>query len=155
MTSLEGRLLGLPGVRSVGSAMSLPPDLLVMSNNYTVEGAARERRGPGIAEWNVVDARLHHDRDPCSSRAGLRRRDRAESPGARPVNEAFILRHFPFGDALGRRLKGGDWDPRSPWITIVGVVKDVPYENGAWGGPTPMVYRPFTKPVAAGPVHSD
>jgi predicted permease len=142
MASLEDRLRGLPRVRSVGAAMSLPPDLLVMSNNYTVEAATPNAAGPSdVAEWNVVDADYF-------TAMGIRilrgrvfdARDRAEAPGVAVVNDAFVRRHFPGGDALGRRLKGGEWDPRSPWITIVGVVKDVPYENGAWGGPNPMVY---------------
>jgi putative ABC transport system permease protein len=67
-------------------------------------------------------------------------RDRAEAPRAAVVNEAFVRRHYPDRDPLGKRLKGGDWDPRSPWITIVGVVADVPYEDGVWGGSSPMVY---------------
>jgi putative ABC transport system permease protein len=46
-------------------------------------------------------------------------------------------------DPIGRRLKGGDWDPKEPWITIVGLVADVPYEAGAWGGAHPMVYTPY------------
>ncbi len=142
MTGLEDRLRSLPRVRSVGSAMSLPPDLLVMSNNYTVEAATPNAAGPGdVAEWNVVDADYF-------TAMGIRvlrgrafdHRDRAESPRVAVVNEGFIRRHFPDGDALGRRLKAGDWDPQSPWITIVGVVKDAPYEKGAWGGPNPMVY---------------
>lgn len=142
MASLDDRLRALPGVRSLAAAMSLPPDLLVMSNNYTVEGATPNAAGPShVAEWNVVS------RDYFSA-MGIRvirgrafdARDRAEAPGVAVVNEAFIRRHFPGGDALGRRLKGGDWDPKSPWTTIVGVVADVPYENGAWGGTNPMVY---------------
>jgi putative ABC transport system permease protein len=142
MASLEDRLRGLPGVRSVGVAMSLPPDLLVMSNNYTVEAAAPNTAGPReVAEWNVVSPDYF-------TAMGIRvlrgrafdTRDRAGSSGVAVVNEAFVRRHFAGGDALGRRLKGGDWNPQSPWITIVGVVTDVPYENGAWGGPNPMVY---------------
>jgi predicted permease len=142
MASLEDKLRGLPGVRSVGAAMSLPPDLLVMSNNYTVEAATANAAGPSdVAEWNVVSSQYF-------TAMGIRvlrgrafdYRDRAESPRVAVVNEAFVRRHFLGSDALGRRLKGGDWDPQSPWITIVGVVKDVPYESGAWGGPNPMVY---------------
>ncbi len=34
-------------------------------------------------------------------------------------------------------------DPSQPWTTIVGVVRDVPYESGVWGGTQPMVYEPY------------
>ena len=40
------------------------------------------------------------------------------------MNETSVRRHFPDGHALGKRLKGGDWDPRGSWTTIVGVVGD-------------------------------
>jgi putative ABC transport system permease protein len=141
MASLEDRLRALPGVRSVAAAMSLPPDLLVMSNNYTLEGATPNAAGPSeVAEWNVVS------RDYFTA-MGIRIirgrafdvQDRADAPGVAIVNEAFVRRHFPGGDVLGRRVKGGG-DPKNPWMAIVGVVADVPYENGAWGGANPMVY---------------
>ena len=51
-------------------------------------------------------------------------------------------KHFPGGPAVGRRLKGGDWDPASPWVTIVGVAGDAPYDRGVWGGTSPTVYLP-------------
>jgi putative ABC transport system permease protein len=61
------------------------------------------------------------------------------------VNESFARQQLRGLDPIGKRLKGGDWDPKSPWTTIVGVVKDVPYENGVWGGSHPMVYQAFSQ----------
>jgi putative ABC transport system permease protein len=61
------------------------------------------------------------------------------------VNEAFVRRHFTQTDPIGARLKGGDWSPSDPWVTIVGVVADVPYENGVWGGASPMVYTAYAQ----------
>jgi ABC-type antimicrobial peptide transport system permease subunit len=46
---------------------------------------------------------------------------------------------------VGRRFKSGGADAVRPWITIVGVVRDVPYERGVWGGTQPMVYLPFSQ----------
>ena len=40
-------------------------------------------------------------------------------------------------------MKGGDLDPSQAWTTIVGVVRDVPYQSGVWGGTQPMVYEPY------------
>ncbi len=61
------------------------------------------------------------------------------------MSETFARRNFPGADPIGRRLKGGDWDPAAPWLTIVGVAADVPYESGAWGGAHPMVYTPYAQ----------
>jgi putative ABC transport system permease protein len=146
MAKLEDRLRALPGVRSVAAAMSLPPDLLVMSNDYAVEGVTPNTPGHSdVGEWNVVS------RDYFTT-MGIRvirgrafdARDRAEAPGVAVVNDAFVRRHFPGGDALGRRVKGAG-DPKNPWMAIVGVVADVPYENGVWSGPSPMVYTALSQ----------
>src|SRR5262249_8299897 len=70
-------------------------------------------------------------------------RDREDAPLVAIVSDSFARRNFPGLDPIGRRLKGGDWDPKAPWITIVGVVADVPYESGAWAGAPPVVYRAY------------
>jgi predicted lysophospholipase L1 biosynthesis ABC-type transport system permease subunit len=59
------------------------------------------------------------------------------------VNEAFARRHFADRDPLGSRLKGGNWDPDTPWKTIVGVVGDVTYAGGAAEGMNPTVYTAY------------
>ena len=157
MASLENKLRGLPRVRSVGVAMSLPPDLLVMSNNYTVEGATPNAAGPSdVAEWNVVNSDYFATMGIRVLRGrAFDSRDRANSTSVAVVNEAFVRRHFPGGDALGRRLKAGDWDPtpKSPWITVVGVVKDVPYRTALGVDPIQWCTLPIRKTWAAGPVH--
>jgi predicted permease len=143
--SFEERLRAIPGVRRVSSAMSIPPNTLQMSNNYTVEGREPNGAGAGgVAEWNVVT-------QDYFATLGIRvvrgrtfdARDREDAPLVAVVSESFARRNFPGLDPIGRRLKGGDWDPKEPWVTIVGLVADVPYEAGAWGGAHQMVYTPY------------
>jgi putative ABC transport system permease protein len=118
-----------------------------MSNNYTVEGSAHGSPGPdGVAEWNIVSPAYF-------STMGIRLRagrvfdvnDGASSPPVAIVNDAFVRRHYPDGQAVGRRLKGGDFDPAAPWTTVVGIVADVPYGKGLWGGADATVYRPYAQ----------
>jgi putative ABC transport system permease protein len=68
--------------------------------------------------------------------------DRPGAPRVAIVSETFARRHFPGGDAFGKRFKSGGWNPKQPWITIVGVAGDVPYERGVRGGKHPTVYLP-------------
>ena len=147
IAALEEQLRRDVNASSVAFAFSLPPHLLVMSNNYTVEGAAVGSAGAsGVAEWNLVSdryfstmgIRLIEGRDFGSV-------DRAESPSVAVVNESFARRHYSDGRAIGKRLKGGNWDPSDPWTTIVGVVSDVPYGKGLWGGADMTVYRPHSQ----------
>jgi predicted permease len=147
LAELEGRLRGVAGIKSVAYSISLPPDLLVVSNNYTVEGSAAGSQGAsGVAEWNVVSGAYF-------STMGVRMiagrtftaADRGTSPAVAIVNESFVRRHYPQGNAIGGRLKGGDWDPAEPWTTIVGIAGDVPYGRGLWGGADATVYRPYAQ----------
>jgi putative ABC transport system permease protein len=51
-------------------------------------------------------------------------------PGAPPVavvNERMAARYWPNEDPVGRRITLGLPRPDNPWITIVGVAKDVPH----------------------------
>jgi predicted permease len=145
LTGLDERLRADTGANAVAYAFSLPPNLLVMSNNYTVEGASVGSAGTsGVAEWNLVS-------DQYFSTMGIRlvdgrmfgSQDRPSSADVAIVNETFVRRHFPDGRGVGRRLKGGNWNPSEPWTTIVGVVADVPYGKGLWGGADLTVYRPL------------
>jgi putative ABC transport system permease protein len=147
VANLTKRLTSLPGVSSVAYAASLPPDLLNFTNNYTLEGAGRDGAGKsGVAEWNVVSQDYF---DALSIPVTRGRRfvdtDRPEDPPVALVNDSFVRQHFHGLDPIGKRVKGGEWDPRSPWTTIVGVVRDVPYAGGVWGGSQPMVYSAFSQ----------
>src|SRR5262245_55490530 len=49
---------------------------------------------------------------------------------------------FPGEDPMGRRLKLGDLQSESPWLTIVGIVGDVKY-TGLEQPPEPTMYVPY------------
>lgn len=147
LAALEERLRSIAGVSSVAFAMALPPDRLVMSNSYTLEGDLRESTGAsGVAEWTLVSP----DYFSAMGITLLRGRpftagDRAAAPRAAIVNESFVRKHFRDGQALGRRLKGGRWDPSAPWTTIVGIAADVPYGKGLGGGADATIYAPYAQ----------
>jgi putative ABC transport system permease protein len=147
LTSLEARLRALPGVSSVAASASLPPNLLAFSNNYTVEGRVADSAGRSdVADWNIVtDAYFRTLQIGVLAGREFDRRDLASAPGVAVVNQAFVRRHYPDGRAVGRRFKAGTWGPGRPWTTIVGVVRDVPYETGVWGGTQPMVYGAYAQ----------
>jgi putative ABC transport system permease protein len=134
-------------VSSVAYAASLPPNLLDFTNNYTLEGHGRDGAGKsGVAEWNIA-SEDYFDLLAIPVTRGRRfvAGDQSNTPPVAVVNESFARQHFQGLDPIGKRLKGGDWDPKSPWTTIVGVVRDVPYAQGAWGGSHPMVYQAFSQ----------
>jgi predicted permease len=56
------------------------------------------------------------------------------------VNEAFVRRHFPAGNVLGKRLSFGGTE--GPWREIVGVVRTSKYVS-LGEAPTPVAYLPL------------
>ncbi|HJT29660.1 MAG TPA: ABC transporter permease [Pyrinomonadaceae bacterium] len=63
--------------------------------------------------------------------------DSDDHPPVVIVNEAFVRRHFPNEDALGKRLSFNG--PKGPWREIVGVVHTSKYRS-LGEAPTPVAY---------------
>jgi len=51
--------------------------------------------------------------------------DTATGEAVAIVNESFVRRFYPVGDAVGRRFRRGRADVKNPWLSIVGVVPDL------------------------------
>lgn len=151
LRDLDARLRALPGVTHVALSESLPPDRLQQSNNYTLQGEepgspGRTSQGSGVAQWNVVSPEFFATLGvPLIEGRAFSDGDGASSPRVAVVSRAFAQRHFPGRTAIGGQLKTGDWDAAAPWLTIVGVVGDMPYEQGAWGGLAPTLYLPLAQ----------
>jgi len=149
LNSFYSRLLEqsavLPGVVSVGMGMSLPPNLLSITDNYLVEGKTpKAGTSEAAAPLLFVDAGyfttlgipLLHGRLFAAT-------DGPDAPLVSIVNAALVARHFPGQDPIGKRLKiGGPERPENKWIEIVGVVGDVRY-SGAEKAAAPAIYEPF------------
>jgi predicted permease len=120
---LEGAR-ALPGVTAAGYTSHLP--LTWPGDNIFIlaEGEAKPRPG----EERTTSARLVTAGYVTAMGMPVRGRDfdRRDAQGAENVaivNEALVRRHFPSGDALGRRLTMGDGSGTdAPWLTIVGIV---------------------------------
>ncbi|UCC83947.1 MAG: ABC transporter permease [Gemmatimonadota bacterium] len=70
--------------------------------------------------------------------------DHAESEPVAIINQRFARLYFPGQDPLGRRIKLGGLDSKSPWRTIVGVAPNLAMarrrERGSQG-----IYLPFSQ----------
>jgi putative ABC transport system permease protein len=128
-----GRLLerarSLPGVEDAAISMALPPNLLVMTNPYTVEGRPLPPGGnpPAVPQLLVSPEYFRVLGVPVLRGRAFTGADAAGAPPVVVINQTMAESLFPGEDPLGRRLQLGDPDPTSPWITIVGVVGDVRY----------------------------
>ena len=130
--SFYGRLLdkvrAIPGVESAALTSGVLQPLLARSATFSFEGKPIpppeqqveypfEMVSPGFFE--TIGVTLARGRF-------LNDQDHAKAPLAAVVNETLANSIWPNQDPLGRRLRGGS-NPNSPapWITVVGVVKDL------------------------------
>jgi putative ABC transport system permease protein len=150
--SLVEKIESLPGVRSAGLNVSLPPNRLSMTDNFTIEGQTLPPNtsaplGPLLFANESYFTTLGV---PLLRGRFFDTRDRQGAPGVVIINETLAKRFFAEGDPIGKRLKdGGPERPNNPWMTIVGVVGDVPY-GGLDAAPEPAFYLPFRQNRSSG-----
>ena len=143
------KVQSLPGVKAAGITMSLPPNLLEITNPFTVEGQGYERnRQLQLAEEMTVSPDYFRALEiPLIKGRFFSTSDKVEGkkdPMIVIINETMAKKYFSGKDPIGGRIQTGDPDPNSPWETVVGVVGDVKY-SGLDAGPGPTIYVPYNE----------
>jgi putative ABC transport system permease protein len=126
---LVERLEALPGVESVAAAWGLPPKRDILANDTDFEGVPGPPNGPvqNVDYWQfVTPGYLDTMKIPVVSGRGFLPSDGPGTPGVVLVNETTAKLFWPGQDPLGKRLRASaPPDQTPPWLTVVGVVKDV------------------------------
>ena len=154
----------LPGVTSVAAISHLPLSGANAGRGFTIEGRAAPSatEGPSASYrltcpgyFKTLGIPLVRGRDFTSA-------DSVTAPEAVIVNETAASRYWPNQDPLGQRIKLGPPTSENPWMTVVGVAKDVrhfgldsdvrremfrPYSQAVWPTMT-VVVRTATEPLA-------
>jgi len=125
-----GRLAALPGVKAVGAVNTLPLSTSNEGSSFVIEGRPAPAPGdvPGT-DYRVINPdyfralgiRLQSGRQFTAE-------DNRQAPPVTIVNQAFVRRHFPNEEPVGKRIRfGGPNTPLAdePWHVIVGVAGDV------------------------------
>jgi putative ABC transport system permease protein len=134
------RVAALPGVRSVSYASLIP-----LGGDSVGSGVSVKDR----ADWHSPLIQLANVGPRYFQTLGIRLlqgrefgpEDREGAPPVIVVNQAFVRRCFPEGDALGRLVKL-QMGPREPWREIVGIVADSKYAFYA-EDPQAQAFSPF------------
>jgi putative ABC transport system permease protein len=135
------RLGALPGVESAALVSNPPYGSNVTTTAYEVEGQpAANSADLGRAQLEVVSPTYMETlRLQMMEGRALRDSDRAGAPEVAIISESLARRHWPNKAAIGRHFR---IDKRGPWLTVVGVVKDVRYDP--WSTEVaPVIYRPY------------
>jgi predicted permease len=123
---LVGELRALPGVQGATAMSGLPPQRRVDANDTDIEGFTAPPEGPfeNVDYYQTVGADYFETMGiPILEGRPFTTTDDGGTPVA-IVNETFVRTFFPGRSPLGQRLRVGFSD-RNPFLTIVGVAKDV------------------------------
>jgi putative ABC transport system permease protein len=116
-----------PGVETVSATSGVP--LTQAGSSGTISGensAVGPADLPVEAEWRWVTP----DYFKAIGTTLISGRDFTEADGAGAplvavIDESFAQRYYPGEDPLGKRIKRGRLDSTRPWLTIIGVVRNV------------------------------
>ena len=139
---LDEQTRSLPGVESVGLANVLPLQGFDLGTIVQREGQPPTPPGstPSTGVGVVTPGYFSTLRIPLVEGRLLDFRDNRNSPNVLVVNQAFVRRHFPNENPLGKRLKLAE---EGTW-TIVGVVGDSK-QRGLAGDVEPEIFVPVEK----------
>src|SRR6266849_312892 len=135
----------LPGVESAGVGMSLPPNLLEVTDYFTVEGqAAVSERMLGLADLVFASPNYFQALGvPLLKGRLFSAADRAGTAKVAIINLTLARHYWPNENPIGKRLRtGGPERPNNPWMEVVGVVGDIKY-SGLDAAPEMVLYEPY------------
>ena len=141
---LLGRVKNTPGIEAASIAMSLPPNLLELTNPFHIEGKpdAPGQPAPAVGEIPVGTDYFATLGIPLFRGRLFSDQDRSPATHVLVINENMARRYFPDRDPVGTRVQTGEYDPKGDWYTIVGVVGNVKYE-GLGEKDQPTMYVPY------------
>ncbi len=126
---LADQVESLPGVQAVSFSTVQPLSGSAGSDPFAIEGRQLDPTNLTSAGWQLVGPNyLKTLGIPLVKGRDLTPED--VQPGAPPVaviNEKMAARYWPNEDPIGRRITLGLPRPDNPWVTIVGIAKDVPH----------------------------
>jgi len=140
------RVEGLPGVEAAGVVTSLPIKDDLGHMTYITEQSGTVKVVPALPRASSASY-FRALGMPIVAGREFDRKDLPTSTGVAIINEAMAQASWPGEDPLGKRMKMGV--ETQPWLTVVGVVKDIRSRLGMT--PTPQVYLPYTQSPAFGP----
>jgi predicted permease len=137
-TRLTAQLRQLPGVQGAAAMSGLPPMRLVNANDTDFEGYTASPEGPfeNVDYYQTVTQEyLTTMGIPLIDGRDFSSGDAAGTAGPVVlVNETLAKTFYKDQSPVGRRLRIGGPQSKNPWMTIVGVVRDV--KQGGVGSKT-------------------
>ncbi|MGH9882759.1 MAG: ABC transporter permease, partial [Pyrinomonadaceae bacterium] len=128
-SELARRVESLPGVQAASFSTLLPLSGAFRNDPFAIEGRSLELANPTTAGWQMVGANyLQTLGIPLVSGRDVLPQDMdPEAPVVAVINERMAVRYWPNENPVGRRVTLGLPRSDNPWVTIVGIAKDLPH----------------------------
>jgi predicted permease len=124
---LLDRVRALPGVESASTGTGILLPLLANSGIYSIEGKPLPPQEERIEYPVEIVSPDYFETLGIELAAGrtFTMQDHADAPRTVIINETLAKLGWPGQDPLGRRMRSGGDNSQAPWLTVVGVIKDV------------------------------
>ena len=124
---LLDRVRALPGVESAATGTGVLLPLLANSGIYSIEGKPLPPQEERIEYPVEIVSPAYFETLGIQLAAGrtFGIQDHADAPRTVIINETLAKLGWPGQDPLGRRMRSGGENSQAPWLTVVGVIKDV------------------------------
>ena len=137
-----------PGVESAAVVSALPLSGGERGGNpFSIEGRPYNPSGrvPQVASYYIASPNYFKTMQiPLLSGRAIALADSADAPRVAVVNETLARGFWPAGDAIGHRILLGAPRPGAPWLTIIGISKDI-RNSGLRVDPIPQIYVPYAQ----------
>src|SRR6267154_1865551 len=143
---LAESIAAVPGVQSAAVTFIDPFLWSGFSRGYTIAG--HEALTPAEADqifYREIGPNFFSTLEiPLKTGREFTMRDDFSSPRRVVVNEAFARRYWPGQNAVGKQVKYGPADSKSPWMEVIGVAGNSKFESlHQIADATPVVYGPL------------
>ncbi len=143
-TILE-RVRSVNGVRSAGIVRSLPLAASIGDWGLAVEGYVPPPGDHAKGDWQVIsEGALEALGEHIVRGRAIASTDTANALPVALVNETMARMYWRNADPIGKRIRMGSNNPKRPWMTVVGIVKNVRH-NGVTAAIKGKFYVPYAQ----------
>jgi predicted permease len=142
---LQAQVGSIPGVVSVSAISQLPIGGGRAGRGFVIEGRPDPGENQPGASYSIICPNYFRTMEiPMVSGREFTEQDSQNAPGVIIINETLAKRLWPDEDPIGKRIKIGRFDVDAPWLTIIGIHKDVK-QGGLDQQVRPQLFRPYNQ----------
>jgi putative ABC transport system permease protein len=130
-SELVDRVRQIPGVQSAGAVRALPLASTIGDFGLRIDGYMPPPGTGAKGDWQIAtDGYIEAMGERVIRGRSIAVTDSSDAMPVALINEEMARRYWPDREALGGRFRiGGGNNPPRPWVTVVGIVRDVRHNN--------------------------